>query len=182
MNTIKKLLIVFAVLVFGNNSMAQNGLESQLNIGFPSGTTRDTAALNISLDLAYLFADLHEKNDFVNESNREPQKNVQYGVSVGYSYTIGDKNFDDLQLMPIAAVCRFYFLDVLSLGGSIGYAVGLEPEVTDGGGYLEASFGIGVPRGSLSFSMRGVNLADGPEFELLTINVGLRMLLFYSKK
>ena len=67
-----------------------------------------------------------------------------------------------------------YFLNIVSIGGAFGYAVGLDSEVSDGGGYMEASLGFGSPKRAVLFTVKGVNLEGGPDFELFTANLGIR--------
>ena len=70
-----------------------------------------------------------------------------------------------------------YYLDFFSLGLGAGYAVDLKSNTEDDGMFAEATFGIGVPQGSIFFAVRGVNSDDSPEFEWSTMSIGLRLLL-----
>lgn len=180
--TMKKIitfLTISMVLLFVNKSFSQNGFETQFNIGIPVNiAAKEISNYNMSLDLAYLFTKKIDSSldDSDNTLKGEPVnfKTFQYGFTAGYLHAFNDENIDDIKLMPIALAARMYFFNIVSIGGAFGYAVGLDSEVTDGGGYMEASLGFGSPKRALIFTMKGVNLNGGPEFELLTANLGLR--------
>jgi len=77
------------VLLFVNKSIAQNGFETQFNIGIPINSySKEISNFNMSLDLAYLFTKKIESSldDGNNTLNGEPVnfKTLQYGFSAGY--------------------------------------------------------------------------------------------------
>jgi len=81
---------------------------------------------------------------------------------------------DDIKLMPISGVFRMYFFNIVSIGGALGYAVGLDSAVTDGGAFMEASVGIGSPKKAFIITMKKVFLEGGSDIELYTANIGFR--------
>ena len=177
----KTLLLIFTLLLL-NTLKAQNGFETQVSLGLPSNTlSKDSSSFNAALNLGYMFSTIKEDSEIEKLPLNTPTS-FQYGVSVGYSYTIRDKTYNDLQLLPISAVVRMYYLGVFSLGLGAGYAVDLNPNTEDSGIFAEATFGIGVPQGSIFFAVRGVNSDDSPEFEWSTMSIGLRLLLLKKKK
>ena len=177
----KTLLLIFTLLLL-NTLKAQNGFETQVSLGLPSNTlSKDSSSFNAALNLGYMFSTIKEDSEIEKLPLNTPTS-FQYGVSVGYSYTIRDKTYNDLQLLPISAVVRIYYLGVFSLGLGAGYAVDLNPNTEDSGIFAEATFGIGVPQGSIFFAVRGVNSDDSPEFEWSTMSIGLRLLLLKKKK
>ena len=119
----KKTLLIFVVCIAYGNLKAQNGFESQFSIGLPSNiVTKENASFNMAVNLGYMFS---TKSKALDSDDSDPFKTasiIQYGISAGYTNTIRDENFDNLQLMPIAAVLRVYWLGVFSIGGSFGYA------------------------------------------------------------
>ncbi|MFT5669038.1 MAG: hypothetical protein ACI9DK_003249 [Vicingaceae bacterium] len=172
----KILLLIFTVLLL-NSLKAQNGFETQLSIGLPGNTlSKDISSFNASLNLGYMFS-IKKEDSEIEKLSFKSTTSFQYGVSTGYSYTIRDKIYDDLQLLPVSAVVRMYFIRIFSLGLGAGYAVGLKPNSEDGGVFAEATFGIGIPQGSIFFAVRGVNSDGGSEFEWATMSIGLRLLL-----
>jgi hypothetical protein len=181
----KTVLIIMLCIAFGNIK-AQSGFETQISIGLPSNIlSKETSSFDASFSLGYMFSnnDQDLKKEFKSNGFEafETAKSWQFGVTAGYSYTIREENFKNLQLIPIAAVVRVYFLGVFSVGGGIGYAFALEPNDQESGVYGEATLGIGLPRGSIFFSTRGVNSSNGPEFEWSTMSIGLRFLLGKKK-
>ncbi|WP_397447118.1 hypothetical protein [Polaribacter sp. R77954] len=104
----------------------------------------------------------------------------QYGISVGYSYTIRDKIYDNLQLLPISAVVRMYYLSFFSLGMAAGYDVDLKSDPENSGMFGEATLGIGVPQGSFFFAVKG-NIFDKNTPLSSTMSIGLRLLLVKQK-
>lgn len=179
MKNIIKFLTISMVFLFVNKSIAQNGFETQFNIGIPVNiATKEISTYSLSLDFAYLFTKkLGNQLEGVEEKpltmNNKPLhfETLQYGISAGYLQVFNGENMEDLKLMPIALVLRMYFFNIVSIGGAFGYAVGLDSEVTDGGEYMEASLGFGSPKRALIFTMKGVGLDGG---QLLTANLGLR--------
>ena len=173
----KKILLLIFTLLLLNTLKAQNGFETQISLGLPSNTlSKEISSFNAALNLGYMFSTIEE--DSKNEKRLlNIPTSFQYGVSVGYSYTIRDKTYNNLQLLPISAVVRIYYLGFFSLGLGGGYAVDLKHNTEDGGMFAEATFGIGVPQGSIFFAVRGVNSNDSPEFEWSTMSIGLRLLL-----
>lgn len=182
MKNIIKFLTISAILLFVNKSIAQNGLETQFNIGIPANiAAKEISNYTMSLDLAYLFTkglgnpSKNSEGEIIKMNNNPiHSKTVQYGISAGYLHAFNAENMEDLKLIPIAAALRMYFFNIVSLGGAFGYAVGLDSEVSDGGGYMEASLGFGSPKRALLFTVKGVNLEAGPKFELFTANLGIR--------
>jgi hypothetical protein len=176
----KILFLIFTVLLL-NTLKAQNGFETQVTLGLPSNTlSKETSSFNAALNLGYMFSTMKEYTEKEKQLLNVPTS-FQYGVSVGYSYTIRDKTYNNLQLLPISAVVRVYYLGVFSFGLGAGYAVDLNPNTEDGGTFAEATFGIGVPQGALFFAVRGINSDDSPEFEWSTMSIGIRFLLGKKK-
>jgi hypothetical protein len=176
----KILFLIFTVLLL-NTLKAQNGFETQVTLGLPSNTlSKETSSFNAALNLGYMFSTMKEYTEKEKQLLNVPTS-FQYGVSVGYSYTIRDKTYNNLQLLPISAVVRVYYLGVFSLGLGAGYAVDLNPNTEDGGTFAEVTFGIGVPQGALFFAVRGINSDDSPEFEWSTMSIGIRFLLGKKK-
>jgi len=177
----KKILLLIFTLLLLNTLKAQNGFEAQLSIGLPSNTiSKDISSFNAALNMGYMFTTKNKDSEIKNGSFKSPTL-FQYGVSAGYSYTIRDKAYDDLQLLPISAVVRMYFVHIFSFGLGAGYAVALKPNTEDSGVFGEFTFGIGAPQGSYFFAVRGVNSKDGPEIEWSTMSIGLRLLLRKKK-
>lgn len=182
MKNILTFLTISMVFLFVNKSVAQNGFETQFNIGIPANiAAKEISNSSMSVDLAYLFTKKLGKELKGSEGepltmNNKPIhfRTLQYGISAGYLHTFNGDDMEDIKLIPIAAALRMYFFNVVSIGGALGYAVGLDSEATDGGGYMEASIGFGPPKRALIFTMKGVNLNGDPEFELLTANLGIR--------
>ena len=182
MKNIIKFLTISAILLFVNKSIAQNGLETQFNIGIPANiAAKEISNYTMSLDLAYLFTkglgnpSKNSEGEIIKMNNNPIySKTVQYGISAGYLHAFNGENMEDLKLIPIAAALRMYFFNIVSIGGAFGYAVGLDSEVSDGGGYMEASLGFGSPKRAVLFTVKGVNLEGGPDFELFTANLGIR--------
>ena len=173
----KKILFLTFTLLLLNTLKAQNGFETQVSLGLPSNTlSKETSSFNAALNLGYMFSTKKEDSEVENSPLNSPTS-WQYGVSVGYSYTIRDKTYDNLQLLPISAVVRMYYLGVFSFGLGAGYAVDLKSDPENSGMFAEATLGIGVPQGSIFFAVRGVNSNDNPEFEWSTMSIGLRLLL-----
>jgi hypothetical protein len=173
----KKILLLIFTLLLLNTLKAQNGFETQVSLGLPSNIySKETSSFNAALNLGYMFSKKKEDSEIENSPMNSPTS-WQYGVSVGYSYTIRDKTYDNLQLLPISAVVRMYYLGFFSLGLGAGYAVDLKSDPENSGMFAEATLGIGIPQGSIFFAVRGVNSNDNPDFEWSTMSIGLRLLL-----
>jgi hypothetical protein len=175
-NIKKTVLLIFTLLLL-NTLKAQNGFETQLTIGLPSNTiSKEISSFNAALNLGYMFSTKNKRSEIGKEDFKTPTI-FQYGVSAGYSYTIRDKTYNDLQLLPISAVVRMYFIRFFSLGLGAGYAVGLKPNTEDSGFFAETTLGIGVPQGSIFFAVRGVSSDNSKEFIWSTMSIGVRLLL-----
>jgi hypothetical protein len=177
----KKILLLIYTLLLLNTLKAQNGFETQFTIGLPSNTiSKETSSFNAAFNLGYMFSTKNKRSEIGKVDFKTPTI-FQYGVSAGYSYTIRDKTYDDLQLLPISAVVRMYYLHFFSLGLGAGYAVGLKPNTEDSGFFAETTFGIGVPQGSIFFAVRGVTSDNSKEFVWSTMSIGVRLLLRKKK-
>lgn len=58
----------------------------------------------------------------------------------------------------------------------------LDPNTSESGAYSEATLGIGTPKRSVFFAVRGVNSSGDPAFEWSTMSLGMRFLLGKKNK
>lgn len=114
----KKLLFIFAIVMFGFNANSQN-FNAGANIGLPVGDAGDLATFAIAIDLGYLF---------------EISEDFSAGVGTGYVHMFGKEEngfeYEDIQFLPVAAKAEVDLSDKFSLGADVGYAFNLG----DGGG------------------------------------------------
>ena len=134
----KKLLLIVAVALLSVTAVqAQGQFRAGISGGLPIGDAGDLATFAIAVDLGYLF---------------EISDKVDVGATTGYSHSFGDTvdlpfigqiDIEDVQFIPIAASGRFEVATNFSLGGDVGYALGVN-DGNDGGFYYapRAQYGV----------------------------------------
>ncbi len=130
----KKLLLFVTIAVFGfSNIKAQ-----EFNVGISGVAALAESviffdvAYGVNLDVNYLW---------------KVSDKFQAGVTSGYSHVFGptvrdsflgvnlNYKLDDTAWLPVALAARFNILKWFTIGGDVGYAVGISPEGFDGGFY-----------------------------------------------
>ena len=110
----KKLLLVLAFAVCTLTANAQFNVGA--TIGLPSGDAGDITTLSFSVDANYMMP---------------TDNSVSYGFAASYLYYSGDDPFPNWSFLPLAGVVRFEASESFSLGADIGYAIGLNPVVSN---------------------------------------------------
>ena len=70
----------------------------------------------------------------------------------------------------MSGIIRITYFKVFSFSFPIGYAIGVNPEVSQGGFYFAPNFAISGKKVSLNLSYR---MTDTENFDFRTINIGL---------
>ncbi len=170
---LNKIFVFLTIIMFAFNGNSQS-LETQFSYGFPGGDAKDLISYNFSGDIAYMIpVKFNRKDDEDDPYDRvigNKHIGIDIGVSAGYSYSVGKEGLDDFQFLPIAAVPRITYFKLFSLSFPIGYAIGLNPDVSSGGFYGGPNFAISGKKLSFNLSLRMINL-DGLYWR--TINIGL---------
>lgn len=160
----KKLLLftVFAMLSV-TFVTAQGQFRAGLSGGIPIGDAGDFATFAIAVDLGYLF---------------EISDSFDAGIATGYSHSFGDTidvagmqiDLDDVQFIPIAGSARFEVAPSFTLGGDIGYALGVS-DGNDGGFYYSPRAQYGVTETiDIVIAFRGISV-DGGSWDIVTAGV-----------
>lgn len=160
----KKVLFFAAFIFMGLNAMnAQGQFRAGLSGGLPIGDADDLATFAIAVDLGYLF---------------EISDSFDAGVATGYSHSFGDDinvagftvEVEDVQFIPVAASARVEVAPNFTLGGDVGYAVGID-DGNDGGFYYSPRAQYGVSEViDIVLAFRSVSL-DGISWNLITAGV-----------
>lgn len=82
-------------------------------------------------------------------------------------------NFEDLNFIPLAGIIRITYFKIFSFSFPVGYAISLDPEVSEGGFYGAPNFGIWGKKASLNVSYRMMNL-DGFDYRTIAVGFGYR--------
>lgn len=160
----KKLLLLAAFVVFGmSSSIAQNQFRAGLSGGLPIGDAGDLATFAIAVDLGYLF---------------EISDTFSAGPTTGYSNSFGDEieiggitfEVEDVQFIPLAAAARVDVSDSFTLGGDVGYAIGIN-DGNDGGFYYSPRAQYSVSELiDIVFAYRGIAV-DGGSWDILSLGI-----------
>lgn len=164
----KKLLIT-ALLVFTVlNASGQNSLNFGLGLGFPMGDSGENQIIAVNFDVSYLW---------------EVSEQFDAGLTSGFLHSFGDSqdvgggvimvDTPDVSFLPIAGAARFNVSEDFSIGADLGYAVGISPDVNDGGFYYapKAQYAISELLDVL-LAYKGVSL-DGGSFNLIALGLEL---------
>jgi hypothetical protein len=158
-----KKLICLAVLGFFTLIPAQAQFTAGVHGGLPLGDADDLATFAIAVELGYLF---------------EISDNFSAGPSVGISHSFtedvdtpfGPVEIDDVTFLPISGAARFGVSDNFTLGGDIGYAVGIN-DGNDGGFYYSPRVQYSVSDLiDLVLAYRGISV-DGGSWDILSLGV-----------
>ena len=160
----KKIVIVLA-LVLGVSINAQ-GFKAGLNFGAPIGDARDIASFSLGIDVAYMF---------------EVSDSYDVGFASGFTNGFTDDisilatiKADDIQYLPIAVAGRLKS-DKFSIGGDIGYAIGIN-DGNDGGFYFRPIFGYNLTEKiETTISYTGIS-SDGESWDTINLGIGYRFL------
>ena len=131
----KKIILFAAIAVFGFTKIKAQEVNVGINcvatlVGVGFFGVED--AYGINLDVNYLW---------------QVSDKFQAGVTSGYSHVFGptvrdsflgvnlNYKLDDTAWLPVALAARFNILKWFTIGGDVGYAVGISPEGFDGGFY-----------------------------------------------
>lgn len=153
----KKIMIIALIVLGGQMAFAQNNLKLGINGGFPVGDTSSFTDLNWGADAAYLF-------DFAGI--------IQGGPLIGYTNFIRNRNYNDLQFLPLAVSGRIE-LPVFLVGLDLGVAIGL------GGGagsgfFYRPKVGMGVMFFDVIASYSAVSVSEG---HFSSVNLGVEVSL-----
>jgi len=142
---------------------AQGQFRAGISGGLPIGDAGDLATFGIAIDLGYLF---------------ELSDTVDVGATAGYSHSFGDSvdfgfgtvDIEDVQFIPIAASGRFEVAPSFTLGGDVGYALGVN-DGNDGGFYYSPRAQYGVSESiDIVVAFRGVAV-DGGSWDIVSAGV-----------
>ena len=164
----KKLLVIALIALTGYTANAQ--FSAGVHGGLPIGDAGDLATFAIAVDLGYLF-------EISDSFSAGPTVGVQHNFGDEFSFTDPftgttiTEDYEDTTFLPVGAAVRFNVSDTFTLGGDLGYGVGLAPDFNDGGFYYS-------PRAQYSVSdlidivvaYRGVSL-DGGSWDIVSAGV-----------
>ena len=160
----KKLLLIIAVMLFGFNVNAQDGLRGGISAGLPIGDAGDGYSFSVLLDLSYLW---------------EVSDSFDVGLATGYSHSFGESidfgggsfKLDDASFLPVAVAGRLGVSDEFTIGADVGYAIGISPDGNDGGFYYAPKLQYSVSDSiDIVFAYRGVSV-DGGSFDIISLGV-----------
>jgi len=149
------------LLLIGTGIHAQQGFKIGLNGGLPvTQEVNDIVSLVAGVDLGYHYA-LGEV--------------VDVGIMTGFingfpeKFDSGGVDLPHVQFLPLAASFRIWPSNSFSLGGDIGYALGLN-DGNEGGFYYKPMVGYLMgPQTEVSLSYTGI----AAEFSWATVNLGV---------
>lgn len=160
----KRLFLIVAVALMSiAATQAQGQFRAGISGGLPIGDAGDLATFAIAVDLGYLF---------------EISDAVAIGATTGYSHSFGDTidfgfgqvEIEDIQFIPIAASGRFKVASNFTLGGDVGYALGVN-DGNDGGFYYSPRAQYGVSDAiDIVVAFRGVAV-DGGSWDIVSAGV-----------
>ncbi len=161
----KKFNLIIVLVVFAVSSvMAQGQFRAGVSGGIPIGDAGDFAIFAIAVDLGYLF---------------EISDTFDAGVATGYSHSFGDEqdlgvlgtlDLDDEQFIPVAASGRFEVAPSFTIGGDVGYAIGINDN-NDGGFYYSPRAQYSVSEAiDIVAAYRGVAV-EGGSWDIISAGV-----------
>ncbi len=154
-------ILLFGLLSFGLN--AQEGFRIGIQGGLPIDDFNDEVSLMVGVDAGYMWV-LGEAMDL--------------GVTTGYihgfseSFGLADMVIElpNVEFVPLATSLKFWPTREFSLGGNVGYALGIS-EGNDGGLYYRPMIGYLFNQTTeINFSYTGISLDDR---SWTTISVGI---------
>lgn len=157
----KKLLLLVCIVLAGYSAKAQ--FTAGVAGGLPIGDAGDLATFSIAVDLGYLF---------------EISDSFSAGPTTGFSHSFGDEitilgttfEVEDVQFVPLAAAARVEVADSFTLGGDVGYAIGIN-DGNDGGFYYSPRAQYSVSELiDIVFAYRGVSL-DGGSWDIISLGL-----------
>ncbi len=160
----RKTILVALFALFGMSAMNAQG---QFNVGafggLPIGDAGDFATFAIGLDLSYMF---------------EVSDDFEVGPVTGLSHSFGDEitilgvtlDVNDVTFLPIGGGFRFNAAESFSLGGDVGYAIGIN-DGNDGGFYYAPRAAYNVSEAvAIVAAFRGVAV-DGGSWDIISLGV-----------
>ncbi len=121
----KKIVLILVCTLVIHMISAQEGFKLGIQGGLPFNDFNDEVGVVVGADAGYMFA--------LNEM-------VDLGVSAGYIHGFSEKfktgtaqlNLPSVQFLPLTASVRIWTSNSFSLGGKIGYALGISEAYTGG--------------------------------------------------
>jgi hypothetical protein len=170
MNKKTVVLVVVAFIAFSFSSMAQyvdrSSFKAGVHAGLPIGDASDFSSFSLGLDLAYHWGvselfDAGLATGFINAFGETGS------VTVGEITVEGE--FEDFQIVPLAAAIRLYPTYDFKLGADVGYAVGIN-EGNEGGFYLRPSVGYNIS-GNTELNVSYINVSNDGNFSMVALGV-----------
>lgn len=156
-------ILVLVCIIFSIALGAQEGFKIGIQGGLPVNDFNDRVGVVVGLDLGSMWA-LGEV--------------VDLGISTGYIHGFPEKfgtenafiKLPNVQFLPLAASLRIWPSNSVSLGGDIGYALGLN-DGNDGGLYYRPMIGFLLgAQTELNFSFTGITL-DTATWNTITFGI-----------
>lgn len=156
----KKLLLVVAMVAASFTANAQDGsFNLGVNLGLPTGDAGDAYSFGMALEANYLF---------------EVSDAFKVGPSLSYMHYFGKErtftnggvtvttDVEDASFIPLAVAGRFSLSDEFTLGGDLGYGIGISPDGNDGGFYYRPMLGYNISENAMiQASYSGVSVEGG---------------------
>lgn len=158
-------ILTMAMMALGFSAMAQDVDRTTFKAGFyaglPMGDASDFSSFGLGLDLGYHWG--------VSEL-------IDVGLATGFmnafvdtDSTVGASDFDDFQILPLAAAFRIYPTYSFKLGADVGYGVGIN-EGNEGGFYWRPTMGYNIS-GNTELNVSYFNVSNDWDFSMLTLGV-----------
>ena len=149
----RKIILTFMLGIFAYTANAQ--FSAGATFGLPTGDADVAYTFALGIEVNYMF---------------ESESDFAFGVASGYHTYFGDTldilgieaEVDNASFLPLAGAVRYAVSEKFSLGGDLGYAVGLAPDGNDGGFYSRAMVAYSVGENtSINLAYTSVSVDGG---------------------
>uniref|UniRef100_UPI0039A782E7 hypothetical protein n=1 Tax=Ornithobacterium rhinotracheale TaxID=28251 RepID=UPI0039A782E7 len=120
------MLLIFASLFVNAQKKGTDWVKVGLHAGIPLADTKDTSSVVLGVDAKYQFLDL---------------KSFGLGLATGYTHYFKKNDAENIGLLPVAALLRYYPTRRFFLGADVGVGVAFLKEDTKAGFYYRPEIG-----------------------------------------
>ncbi|WP_034062367.1 hypothetical protein [Lacinutrix jangbogonensis] len=142
----KIVVLVLAIASFTQaNAQGSDWIKLGIHAGLPIGDVTDSHALVLGLDLKYQFLNTNS---------------YAVGISTGYTNYFGEDEIEDIGIIPIAGLFRYYPTKNFFLGADLGYGFARSGDEDDNGFYYRPEIGYHDNNWNIYGFYQGISLNE----------------------
>lgn len=120
------MLLIFTSVFVNAQKKGTDWLKLGVHAGIPVADTKDTSSFAVGVDAKYQFLDL---------------KSFGLGIATGYTNYFKKDNSENIGLVPVAALLRYYPTKRFFVGADLGVGVAFTKDDTKAGFYYRPELG-----------------------------------------